>query len=134
MRKTILIVTLAIVGVVLVLLYKFNPIDTSFAPRCAFKVVTAKLGLGAGEGWSCTGCGMQRFIHAFLHGRFIEAIQYNYMMLIFIPYIVLFGIKQLVLGEEKRKQWGRVLEGRTMTIAMAILVPGWVVVRNILHI
>ena len=134
MRKPILIAIIAVVLIGLTLLYWFNPVETSFAPQCMFKVATAKLGLGAGEGWSCTGCGMQRFIHAFLHGRFIEAIQYNYMMLIFIPYIVLFGIKQLVLGEEKRKQWGRMLEGRTMTIAMAILVPGWVVVRNILHI
>ena len=77
---------------------------------------------------------MQRFIHAFMHGRFLEAIQYNYMLLIFIPYIILFGIQQLVLGEKRRKQWGRVLEGRTLTIIIVVLVPVWVVVRNILHI
>lgn len=125
MRKLILILTIAIVAIVLALLYWFNPVETPLVPRCAFKVVT---------GWSCSGCGMQRFIHAFMHGRFLEAIQYNYILVIFIPYITLFGIQQLVLGEEKRKQWGRVLEGRTLTIIIVVLVPVWVVVRNILHI
>ena len=109
----------------LALLYWFNPVETSFAPKCMFKAVT---------GWSCSGCGMQRFIHAFLHGRFLEAIHYNYMLVVFIPYVILFGFEQLVLGEEKRKQWKRVIESRTMAITMCILVPGWVIVRNILHI
>lgn len=124
--KTVALIlgTLGVITV-LVLLYIFNPTETSVAPKCVFKAIT---------GWSCSGCGMQRFIHAFLHGRFLEAIQYNYMLVVFLPYLLLFGIEQLVLSGETQKCWKRVIEGRTVTITMAVIVFGWVFVRNIFHI
>jgi len=124
--KTVALIlgTLGVITV-LVLLYIFNPTETSVAPKCVFKAIT---------GWSCSGCGMQRFIHAFLHGRILEAIQYNYMLVVFLPYLLLFGIEQLVLSGETQKRWKRVIEGRTVTITMAVIVFGWVFVRNIFHI
>lgn len=125
LKKTALIVGTLGVITVLVLLYFFNPTETALAPKCAFKAIT---------GWSCSGCGMQRFLHAFMHGRFLEAIHYNYMLVVFLPYITLFGIEQLLLTGETKKRWKRVLEGRTVTIALCIMVPIWCIVRNILHI
>ncbi len=77
---------------------------------------------------------MQRFLHAFMHGRFLEAIQYNYMLVILLPYLLLYGIEVLLLKGETQKRWRHVLEGRTMIIVMCIIAPGWMIVRNILHI
>jgi len=124
--KTVALIlgTLGVITV-LVLLYIFNPTETSVAPKCVFKAIT---------GWSCSGCGMQRFIHAFLHGRFLEAIQYNYILVVFIPYMILFGVENLLLTGEKKQRWKRILEGKEMVMTMLVLVTGWTVIRNILEI
>ncbi|MDE6807295.1 MAG: DUF2752 domain-containing protein [Prevotella sp.] len=125
MKKPVLIVIIVAVLIVLALLYWFNPVETSLAPKCMFKTLT---------GLSCSGCGMQRFLHAFMHGRFLEAIHYNYMLVVFLPYIILFGIEQLLLKGETKRRWKRVLEGPAMITAICIMVPIWCVVRNILHV
>jgi len=105
--------------------YWFNPSADSFAPKCVFHYVT---------GLSCPGCGMQRFLHAFMHGNFAEAIHYNYLLLILLPYLLFFGIERYILVGERQKRWRRVLEGRGMVIFMIVLAPSWFIIRNILHI
>ena len=124
-RKSLFAIGLAIIAVVLALYYWFNPVEASFAPKCMFKAVT---------GWSCSGCGMQRFLHAFMHGRFLEAIQYNYMLVLLLPYLLLYGIERFLLTGETQMRWRKVLEGRVMTISLIALAPAWLIVRNILHI
>ena len=123
-KSAFILGTLGVITV-LVLLYFFNPVETSLAPKCAFKALT---------GWSCSGCGMQRFLHAFMHGRFLEAIHYNYMLVVFLPYITLFAIEHFLLKGETQKRWKRVLENRWTTIGLCIMVTSWCVIRNILHI
>lgn len=117
--------SIAATAVVLTLLYLYNPSETSLVPKCIFHAAT---------GLNCPGCGMQRFLHAFMHGHFSEAIHYNYILIFLIPYILFFGIERIVLAGEYQKRWRRVIEGRMMTIFMIILAPSWFVIRNILHI
>jgi len=105
--------------------YVFDPVEMPLMPKCVFKSLT---------GYSCSGCGMQRFLHAMMHGRFIEAIHYNYLLVVFLPYITLFGIEFLVLTGETQKRWKRVLEGKEMTMFMFVLVVSWTIIRNILGI
>jgi hypothetical protein len=123
-KRKRLLIGLAVI-VILVLLYWINPTESAFAPKCIFHSLT---------GLSCPGCGMQRFLHAFLHGRFAEAISYNYLLIIFIPYIILYGFGELVLTGETQKRWKYILEGRAVTLTMVILAPAWFIVRNIFHI
>lgn len=59
-----------------VLLYCVNPVGHTFAPKCAFKLIT---------GYDCPGCGAQRAIHALLHGRLSKALSYNYFMAYSVP-------------------------------------------------
>ncbi|UKK54488.1 DUF2752 domain-containing protein [Prevotella sp. E2-28] len=125
MKKSFLILGIIGIVIVLALLYFFNPVETAFAPKCIFHELT---------GLSCSGCGMQRFLHAFLHGRFIEAFRFNYILIIFLPYILLFGIERLALTGDTQKKWRSVLEGRAVTISLCIIAPTWVIVRNVLHI
>lgn len=125
MRRKKIIISLAIAAIVLGLLYIFNPTDTTLAPKCAFHAVT---------GLSCPGCGMQRFLHAFLHGHFAEAFHYNYLLVILLPYLILLGIEELLLSGETKERWKRVIEGRVLVITMIILAPSWFVIRNILNI
>jgi hypothetical protein len=125
MKKSLLILGIAGTAVILALLYFFNPVETAFAPKCIFHEFT---------GLSCSGCGMQRFLHAIMHGRFLEAFSYNYILIIFLPYIALFGIERLLLTGDTQMQWRRILEGRVVTISLCIIAPSWFVIRNILHI
>jgi hypothetical protein len=124
-KKTITILILIAIVFGLALYYMVNPLNTAFTPKCMFHSLT---------GWNCPGCGMQRFLHAFMHGRFLEAISYNYMLVILIPYIILFGIEKLFLTGETQKRWQNVIEGRNMAICLCIVAPGWFIIRNILHI
>lgn len=120
-----LILGIAATVVVLTLLYLFNPVETEYAPKCIFHAVT---------GLSCPGCGMQRFLHAFMHGNFLEAIRYNYMLIVLIPYLLLFGIERFILIGERQKRWNSIIEGRVISAIMIILAPSWFIIRNILHI
>jgi len=124
-RRKIAILVVAGVLIILGLLYWFNPTETSLAPKCIVKSLT---------GWSCPGCGMQRFLHAMLHGRFLEAIRYNYLLIILIPYIILFGIQELILKGDTQKKWRKVLEGRPVTYTLCVIAPAWFIIRNILGI
>ena len=124
-KEFLAVLGVAAVGMVLALLYCFNPAETALAPKCAFHAVT---------GWSCPGCGMQRFLHAFMHGRILEAFSYNYMLLILLPYLVAVLIERGFLKGERRKKWQSVVEGRQVTYAMCIMAPAWFVIRNILNI
>jgi hypothetical protein len=124
-KKWKMLIGLLVAAVVLGLLYWFNPSETVYAPKCIFHSIT---------GLSCPGCGMQRFLHAFMHGHFLEAIHYNYILIILIPYLILFGIEKFLLTGETKTRWKNVIEGRVMAIAMIIITPSWFVIRNILHI
>lgn len=124
-RSPFLLLLLAAVAVVLALLYTFNPVDTALAPKCLFKQLT---------GWNCPGCGMQRFLHALLHGRFAEAIGYNYLLALLLPYLLLYAIERVVLKGRTQQRWRAVIEGRTATIACCIIAPAWFVLRNLLHV
>jgi len=126
MRKPLIKLSIvATVVTILSLLYFFNPTETAIAPKCLFHAVT---------GLNCPGCGMQRFLHAFMHGHIVEAFRYNYILIILIPYLFFFGIERYILSGKKQERWRQIIEGRTMAIAMMIIAPGWFILRNILHI
>ena len=125
MKKSMLILVLIGVAIITILLFFFNPVETDFAPRCIFKQTT---------GLSCAGCGMQRFLHAFLHGRFAEAISYNYFIILLIPYSILFCLERLVLTGNIQKRFRKVIEGRIVLGTLIAIVPCWIVLRNLLHI
>ena len=77
---------------------------------------------------------MQRFLHAFMHGRFMEAIAYNYILVILIPYTIAFGLERLVLKGNIQQQFRNVVEGRAATYTLCAIAPIWIIVRNILNI
>ena len=105
--------------------YVYNPTEVTLVPRCLFKQLT---------GWSCPGCGMQRFLHAMLHGRVFEAISYNYLLVFLLPYTSLFALEQLVLTGKAQQRLKAIVEGKVMTYFCCIMAPAWTLLRNILNI
>lgn len=66
--------------ITLSLLYFFYPAtNTSFHPKCVFHELT---------GLHCPGCGSQRAASALLHGHVIQAIDYNVLFVLSIPFIL----------------------------------------------
>lgn len=124
-KKTAYVLGVAVIVIALALYYWFNPAESAYAPKCIFHSLT---------GLSCPGCGMQRFLHAFIHGRIIEAFSYNYLLIVFIPYIILYGINRFLLKGKIQERMENILEGRALTLTMVIITPTWFIVRNIFHI
>lgn len=123
-KKTTIIFLVALVGAAV--LFFFNPVDYKLMPKCIFKMLT---------GLSCPGCGIQRCIHAMLHGRFLEGIGYNYFLIWSGPYALAFGIEEFLLPAGPAKQrMKRVLEHKYMVYPFVVMVLVWTVVRNLLGI
>ncbi|MDR0186960.1 DUF2752 domain-containing protein [Prevotella brunnea] len=105
--------------------FLLNPAQYRLSPKCPVKLLT---------GYSCPGCGAQRFLHAALHGNFGEAISYNYFLLLALPYLlVLCLLWVLPIGKWKSK-WGRIAEHRYVVWTYIVIFFVWLVVRNVLHI
>jgi len=98
-------------------------VEYQLFPPCLFHRLT---------GLSCPGCGMQRFVHALTHGRLAEAVGYNAYMPLLGIYVCLFILERLVLTGAAQQRLRTAVEGRTATTLLAVSVPIWFVVRNLL--
>lgn len=78
------------------ILYRFNPLRYPFYPVCLFKKLT---------GLDCPGCGSTRALYSLLHGRLVEAADYNLLAVLFIPVIVCGMIR--VLTGKGEKLWSK---------------------------
>ena len=73
----------AIIASAAMLLLRFPPAQYSFYPRCP---VQDLLGL------QCPGCGATRAIAAVLHGHFAEALHFNALVTLLLPFAAAYGI------------------------------------------
>jgi len=76
-RSAWLLATSAAVAAVPVL-YRFNPLEVHFYPRCPLYVMT---------GIYCPGCGALRAGHALLHGHLLTALDYNALLVVSAPFL-----------------------------------------------
>lgn len=114
-------IAVVIVGAVLFL---FNPAETGVFPRCPFLMLT---------GYECPGCGSQRAIHALLHGDIIRAWDYNPLLVIAVPYIILGFIAELSFRRSRlmRTVRDRLYSGRAVWIVLTVIIIYWIG-RNVL--
>lgn len=110
---------LAVVGVG-VLYTIFDPMESSWMPKCFFYSLT---------GWKCPGCGSQRLIHALFHGDFAAAFAANAFLLILIPVIL-----GLIIVETQRRRhpalYAAVFSPRVIYIYLALILL-WGLLRNL---
>lgn len=59
-------------------LYRFNPLQVHFYPRCPLYVMT---------GIYCPGCGALRAGHALLHGHVLTALDFNALFVVAAPFL-----------------------------------------------
>jgi len=115
---------LAATGAILVawILWRFNPTQHGFYPRCALYVTT---------GIQCPGCGGLRAIHQLLHGNFRQALSLNPIAVLSLPVAAFYTVRCI------QSQWKGVpmtLPFRHKPHVWAILgglVVGFTIARNL---
>ena len=85
-RKPLLLCMGAVVFVLAVVLFRYNPEEIPFFPRCPVFMLT---------GLKCPGCGTARAVHCILHGEVIQGMAFNPILVLAIP---LLGLLLLLPG------------------------------------
>ena len=111
-----------LVAAILSALYLLDPVSHRFMPKCPSKLIT---------GYDCPGCGIQRAVHAALHGRFAEAWAYNRFLVYSIPYCLCVMLTEWVWRGERQKRWRKVFEGKVAIWTYIVLFFLWGIVRNV---
>src|SRR6267378_2432662 len=75
-RLIISLVCLIAVASGALVLFVFNPAQSSFYPFCVFHRIT---------GLQCPGCGSLRAMHQLLHGHIVEAARLNLLLVLCLP-------------------------------------------------
>ncbi|RZK35503.1 MAG: DUF2752 domain-containing protein [Pedobacter sp.] len=102
--------------------YNFNPEKYNFFPECPFHKFLHL---------DCPGCGSQRAVHSLLHGNIIQAADYNLLLVISLPILIVHLICQLLTYFTNRnhnlKIWYNTLVPKIIFI---IVIVFWIV-RNL---
>lgn len=122
MNKTSRIWLIIILGFA-VLYYFFNPSVERFFPSCPFYTAT---------GWQCPGCGSQRAIHELLHFNFIEAFQYNALLVLFVPYVLAYFVFEIKSVKDRWMEEKKYIYGKKAFIVIGCLVVLFFIVRNLM--
>lgn len=104
-----------------VLLYFFDPMQCAWSYKCPIKYIFSI---------DCPACGGQRAAHAFLHGRFSEAIAYNPFLVIGMMYLFAVCCVSIFKGKYFEKT-RRFLTGRLCSGIYISLYFIWWIVRNL---
>ena len=104
-----------------VIYFNIDPAASYLVPKCPFHYLT---------GLDCPACGVQRAVHALLHGDIVTALRYNYFLAISIPYFV--AVLVTTFDRGRRMQAARhYIQHPTVVLIFLALTIVWWVVRNI---
>jgi hypothetical protein len=101
---------------VLVMLYLYNPAVAGFYPPCIFKRLTQL---------NCPGCGSARACHQLLHGHVYAAMDYNLLVVLFLPLMAWGYIVQLT--GRGHALWTRIARALPVLVIICVF---WIL-RNI---
>ena len=119
-RSAWLLATSAAVAAVPVL-YRFNPLEVHFYPRCPLFVMT---------GIYCPGCGALRAGHALLHGHLLTALDYNALLVLAAPFLAYALAAQAIPALTGRRIPVRTLSGREAKAVMWVFIA-FMLLRNL---
>jgi len=122
LKRGMVILLLLLLPVVLYLFYSFDPVTDPFFPLCPFRAAT---------GLECPGCGSQRAIHSLLHLRPGDALGYNPLMVLALPYILLGVWLEWLGGGHRFPRLQRVFFGRWSALVVLLFVLSYWIGRNI---
>ena len=119
-RSLILVIAITLLLVFGFIYYALDPSTSGVFPQCFFLSLT---------GYKCPGCGIQRAIHALLHGDVAGAFRYNAFLMVAIPWIAL-----CLFAESRRTRNPRLYARLNPELLMWLLLAAvliWWILRNI---
>ena len=119
-RSLILVIAITLLLVFGFIYYALDPSTSGAFPQCFFLSLT---------GYKCPGCGIQRAIHALLHGDVAGAFRYNAFLMVAIPWIAL-----CLFAESRRTRNPRLYARLNPEFLMWLLLAAvliWWILRNI---
>ncbi len=119
----VLFLLLMVGGIVVYTL--FDPNKSVWMPKCPFRLLT---------GWNCPACGLQRALHALLHGKFTEALSYNYFFVVSIPYVIALFVAEALKRIPRGDNFIRAVEHPVLARMYIILFIAWGIIRNLLQV
>lgn len=99
----------------------FPPSQFNFYPKCMMYQWT---------GLHCPGCGGTRAVHELSQGRLQDAIRMNALVILFLP-ILMAALVWQYFAHDQKKPFFQLVTGPKSAWAIAILVIGFGVLRNI---
>lgn len=105
-------------GAVLLLYFFVEPKDGNL-PKCIFHELT---------GLYCPGCGGQRSLHALLNGHFLQAVNYNFLFILLLPFILYF---MFIFIAGKKYSKSSFIYNTNFSLAVVIVVVSFWILRNI---
>lgn len=112
---------LLLLAAALLVLFRFNPSQYGFYPRCAFYLST---------GLYCPGCGALRATHQLVHGHLLTAMRCNVLLVLSVPFAAYFLLRQIRCWMTRQPAPPFVLRARWL-IAIGIILLVFTILRNI---
>ena len=123
--KTIRIIIPLVILSIGIIYHHVIPEESIWIPKCPWWLAT---------GTYCPSCGIQRFLHAFLTGRILDALSINPFLLISIPYAILAVLGKWYNINGIFHELNKILYCRTTLITYIILFFSWWSIRIIFRI
>lgn len=121
-HRSLLYSLICILGlIILAVLYRYNPSDYVWMPKCPTKLLF---------NIDCPGCGFQRAIHAILHGEIKKAFALNPFLFLAAPYAILAIACEFITNLKIKKRLSDIAESKYMRYGYVILFFIWFVIRN----
>lgn len=101
-----------------VLYYKYDPEVYNFFPECPFHKYI---------GLDCPGCGSQRAVHALLHGHVLSALNYNVLLVLSLPFLLIhLLLKMLSYFLRKDLTWKIWYQPATPIVILILVMAFWI--------
>ena len=115
------IILVAILSVLLAIYFIFDPSEHIWFPKCMLYMLT---------GLQCPACGSQRALSALLHGSIVEALNYNWFIIISLPYGGAIAMT-MIFKSELMSKLERILLHRYVVATFLVIYIAWWIIRNI---
>lgn len=119
-KKSAIIITALLL---IVVYFSIDPSGSAVFPKCPFLMLT---------GLKCPGCGSQRAIHSLLHLDFVHAFQYNALLVLSIPAVILYLYSEAT--RKKKPELYSTLHKTTVIWCILAAVILWWILRNVLNL
>jgi hypothetical protein len=119
--KRVIIISTAVLAIAL-LYFFIDARGGDFFPHCPFHTLT---------GLYCPGCGSQRALSALLHADFLQAANFNILLVLSLPFIFYSAVVAVLNVLRKHKIKQQIFYSPTFVKTVLVLVVGFFILRNI---